>query len=154
MWGIKVRSRAPAKARGKPPGPPARLHRAAESRPLQVNQLIMVGQWWRLITPAFLHGSVMHLAVNSMSLNNLGPAVEGTTGHARFVAIYGVAALAGTAASFFFSAAPSLGASGARCACAGGPEGAALRIRCSAAQRPAVALVATASELLARAEPT
>jgi membrane associated rhomboid family serine protease len=47
---------------------------------LQVNTLMMAGQWWRLLTPAFLHGNLMHLAVNCYSLNNLGPPVEGAAG--------------------------------------------------------------------------
>jgi membrane associated rhomboid family serine protease len=47
---------------------------------LQANALIVAGQWWRLLSPAFLHGSVAHLAMNSYSLNNLGPAVESKTG--------------------------------------------------------------------------
>ena len=49
-------------------------------RPLQLNAAILAGQWWRLLTPAFLHGSLAHLAVNSFSLNNLGPTVESTAG--------------------------------------------------------------------------
>ena len=48
--------------------------------PLQVNALILAGQYWRLLTPAFLHGSITHLAVNCFSLNNLGPTVEATAG--------------------------------------------------------------------------
>lgn len=46
----------------------------------QINALIVAGQWWRLLTPAFLHGNLMHLVVNSYSLNNLGPTVERTAG--------------------------------------------------------------------------
>ena len=55
-----------------PPRPPP-------PRP-QHNALIAAGQWWRLLTPAFLHADVIHLAVNSASLNNLGPLVEATAG--------------------------------------------------------------------------
>lgn len=46
----------------------------------QANALIQVGQWWRLLTPAFLHGGISHLLVNMYSLNNLGPVVESTAG--------------------------------------------------------------------------
>lgn len=54
--------------------------RVRSPAPSQVNSLIVAGQWWRLLTPALLHGNLMHLAVNSYSLNNLGPSVESTAG--------------------------------------------------------------------------
>jgi membrane associated rhomboid family serine protease len=47
---------------------------------VQANPLVAAGQWWRLLTPAFLHANLAHLAVNSYSLNNLGPPVEAATG--------------------------------------------------------------------------
>ena len=81
--------------------------------PSQINALILQGQWWRLMTPAFLHGNLIHLAVNCYSLNNLAPVVEGVGGGRRLLAVYLAAALAGNVASFYGSAAPSLGASGA-----------------------------------------
>lgn len=34
------------------------------------------GQWYRLLTPVVLHGSVPHLVVNSLSLNSVGPVVR------------------------------------------------------------------------------
>ena len=85
----------------------------ASASPPQVNQLIVAGQWWRLVTPAFLHGSLIHLAVNCASLNNLAPVIEATAGKGRFAAIYLAAAVAGNVASFYGSSSPSLGASGA-----------------------------------------
>jgi membrane associated rhomboid family serine protease len=80
---------------------------------VKVNSLIAAGQWWRLATPALLHGSLTHLAVNCYSLWNLAPTVERLTGSPRLAAVYAAAALAGNAASYFGSPAPSLGASGA-----------------------------------------
>jgi hypothetical protein len=62
------------------PTPPCPICSPACSAPLQVNALILAGQYWRLLTPAFLHGSITHLAVNCFSLNNLGPTVEATAG--------------------------------------------------------------------------
>lgn len=79
----------------------------------KVNQLILNGQYWRLITPAFFHGNLMHLAVNCYSLYNIAPALERLTGKKRLVVAYLVAAVAGNVASFYGSPAPSLGASGA-----------------------------------------
>jgi len=79
----------------------------------KVNQLIVAGQYWRLITPAFFHGNLMHLAVNCYSLYNIAPSLERLAGSPRLVVTYMVAALAGNVASFYGSPAPSLGASGA-----------------------------------------
>jgi membrane associated rhomboid family serine protease len=73
------------------------------------------GQYYRLITAAFLHGSVAHIAVNMFSLWLLGPPLEQRLGRARFVALYVVGALGGSAASYLFNAPNALGvgASGA-----------------------------------------
>jgi uridine nucleosidase len=79
----------------------------------KVNQLIIAGQWWRLVTPAFFHGNIMHLVVNCYSLYNIAPALEGLCGGKRLIVTYLAAAVAGNVASFYGSAAPSLGASGA-----------------------------------------
>eukprot|EP00197_Chlamydomonas_leiostraca_P007864 CAMPEP_0202860592 /NCGR_PEP_ID=MMETSP1391-20130828/2243_1 /ASSEMBLY_ACC=CAM_ASM_000867 /TAXON_ID=1034604 /ORGANISM="Chlamydomonas leiostraca, Strain SAG 11-49" /LENGTH=299 /DNA_ID=CAMNT_0049539791 /DNA_START=224 /DNA_END=1123 /DNA_ORIENTATION=- len=79
----------------------------------KVNALISAGQWWRLLTPTFLHSSVFHLCINSYALNSIGPHVELVGGHARFGAVYAVSALTGTLASFVFTPSPSLGSSGA-----------------------------------------
>lgn len=78
------------------------------------NPAIDAGQWWRLITPMFLHGSLLHLAFNSWALYALGPQVESVYGTDRFVALYGLAGLAGGIASYAFNPnALSVGASGA-----------------------------------------
>lgn len=34
------------------------------------------GQWYRLLTPVVLHGSLTHLMVNSMSFSSVGPVVS------------------------------------------------------------------------------
>lgn len=78
----------------------------------QDNQLIRAGQWWRLITPVALHANLMHLVTNNYSLNSLGPAVEMLSGRPRFLTVYAASAVAGSAASFAFSPASSVGASG------------------------------------------
>ncbi len=73
------------------------------------------GEYYRLITAAFLHGGLLHLVLNMYALFFLGPPLEQAFGRARFTAVYLVAALGGTAASYAFSppSQPSLGASGA-----------------------------------------
>jgi rhomboid protease GluP len=46
------------------------------------------GEWWRLITPIFLHGGLIHFGFNSFVLMQLGPLVEEEYGTERFWAIY------------------------------------------------------------------
>lgn len=77
------------------------------------NQAIVNGEYWRLITPLFLHGGLLHLGFNSYFLYIVGRGVERAYGTARFLAIYFLAGLAGTVASFALSRANSIGASGA-----------------------------------------
>lgn len=73
------------------------------------------GEWWRLITSAFLHGSFLHIAFNMYVLFALGPSLERILGHGRYIVLYITAALGGSVASYVFSDANvvSVGASGA-----------------------------------------
>lgn len=73
------------------------------------------GEYYRLITAAFLHGGLLHLALNMYALYLFGPPLEQALGRVRFAALYVIAALGGSALSYAFSnpAQPSLGASGA-----------------------------------------
>jgi membrane associated rhomboid family serine protease len=73
------------------------------------------GEYYRLLTAAFLHGSVIHIALNMYALYLFGPPLEAAFGRARFLALYLVSALGGSAASYAVAAynTPSLGASGA-----------------------------------------
>jgi rhomboid protease GluP len=72
------------------------------------------GEWWRLYTSTFLHGGLLHLAVNMYGLYLLGTFTEDVLGSARFLAVYLVAGLGGAAASTWLGrAALSVGASGA-----------------------------------------
>jgi rhomboid protease GluP len=68
---------------------------------------------WRLLCPAFLHASVVHIALNGYSFAALAPFVERIWGSARFLVVYVVAAIAGCALSSRSSGAVSVGASGA-----------------------------------------
>ncbi len=78
---------------------------------MKINPLILRGQFWRLITPVFLHGSILHLGFNMYALNVLGPELERHYGHWRFLALYFLAGFVGNVASFMFSSNPSLGSS-------------------------------------------
>lgn len=73
------------------------------------------GEWWRLVTSAFLHGSFLHIAFNMYVLFALGPTLERILGHGRYLVLYLLAALGGGVASYAFSdiRTVSVGASGA-----------------------------------------
>ena len=72
------------------------------------------GEWWRLITAAFLHASLIHLGMNMLVLWFIGAPVEQAIGRGRFLAIYMVSGLAGSAGAIIFSPnAVTVGASGA-----------------------------------------
>jgi rhomboid protease GluP len=78
---------------------------------MKSNQLIITGQYWRLITPMFLHGSILHLGFNMYALYILGRRVERFFGSDRFLGLYLLAGIAGNMFSFFFTTSPSLGSS-------------------------------------------
>lgn len=73
------------------------------------------GAWWQLITSAFSHIDVLHIGLNMLALWFLGPQLERVVGRARFVALYLLSALAGSAAVLWLSSPDTmtLGASGA-----------------------------------------
>ncbi len=73
------------------------------------------GEWWRLLTSGFLHGGLIHLALNMFVLFILGQVLEPAIGTARFVAVYLVGLIAGGVGALLMSE-PELftvGASGA-----------------------------------------
>jgi rhomboid protease GluP len=78
---------------------------------MKVNDLIAQGEYWRLFTPMFLHGSILHVGFNMYALFIFGPGLERHFGHSRFLALYLLSGFAGNVASLMFSAAPSLGSS-------------------------------------------
>lgn len=73
------------------------------------------GGWWQLITSAFTHSEVMHIGFNMLALYFLGPSLEQILGRARFLAVYLVSALAGSAFVMWLSPPfiSTVGASGA-----------------------------------------
>lgn len=72
------------------------------------------GEWWRLITAAFLHYGPLHLGMNMLVLYIIGPALEEYLGHGRYALLYLVAGLAGSAGALVWSPnALTVGASGA-----------------------------------------
>lgn len=85
----------------------------------KVNPLILEGEWWRFLTPIFLHIGFLHLVMNTIGLYFIGTAVESIFGRVRFLLIYLIAGFGGTVASFIFSPNLSAGASGAIFGCFG-----------------------------------
>jgi membrane associated rhomboid family serine protease len=76
--------------------------------------LVAAGDWWRLITSAFLHANVLHIGMNMLALWWFGRELEAYIGSLRFALFYFVCALAGSAGSLI--AEPNvvaIGASGA-----------------------------------------
>lgn len=65
-------------------------------------QLIDAGQWWRLITPVFVHIGFTHLLVNSLTLYFMGLYIEEIFGHWRMLIIYLLSAFVGNLASAVF----------------------------------------------------
>jgi len=77
----------------------------------KINEFIMQGEVWRLLTPALLHGSILHLAVNMYALYIIGNQLERFYRPGRFILLYVLSAFAGNVLSFVLTPAPSLGAS-------------------------------------------
>jgi rhomboid protease GluP len=78
------------------------------------NAEIAQGQWWRFITPIFIHIGLLHLLFNSYALWIVGPQVEKLYGSASFVVLYMLTGIAGVAGSYFYHPySISAGASGA-----------------------------------------
>jgi len=72
------------------------------------------GDWWRLITAAFLHASIVHIGFNMLALWWFGAPVESYLGRARFIGLYLVSGLAGSAGALVLTPhAVTVGASGA-----------------------------------------
>jgi membrane associated rhomboid family serine protease len=107
---------------------------------------IAAGQWYRMITSAFLPGTgnlgLLDIAFNMWALYIVGPAMERVLGGVRYLAVYMASALGG-ALSFYFIAPPNLpalGASGAIFGLFGGWFVLARRLRLD--WRPVAAVIA------------
>jgi rhomboid protease GluP len=83
------------------------------------NLAIKAGEYYRILSSVFLHGSVTHLLLNMYSLWNTGPMVMnisnilGRNSVADFLTVFFVSGVLGSIFSYLFTLNPSLGASGA-----------------------------------------
>jgi membrane associated rhomboid family serine protease len=72
------------------------------------------GEWSRLLTAAFLHYGPFHLLLNMLALYWFGSALEQRIGSGRFLLLYLVSGLAGSAGALLLDpTTPTVGASGA-----------------------------------------
>ncbi|MHB9860424.1 rhomboid family intramembrane serine protease [Streptomyces sp. YIM S03343] len=73
------------------------------------------GQPYRLLTSMFLHGGFIHILFNMLSLWWIGGPLEAALGRARYLALYLVSGLAGSALTYLIAppTTASVGASGA-----------------------------------------
>jgi membrane associated rhomboid family serine protease len=80
------------------------------------NQFIglAAGEWWRLVTAGFIHSGLIHLGFNMLLLWWFGAPLEQGLGRGRYIALYGVSLLAGSAGAILVTPqSPTVGASGA-----------------------------------------
>jgi membrane associated rhomboid family serine protease len=76
--------------------------------------LVAHGGWYRLVSAMFLHASIVHIAFNMFALWVIGRPVEQYLGPVRYVGLYLVSGLAGSAGALLQAPlSPTVGASGA-----------------------------------------
>ncbi|MGD0053377.1 MAG: rhomboid family intramembrane serine protease [Vulcanimicrobiaceae bacterium] len=76
--------------------------------------VLLDGQWWRIVTGAFLHGEIAHIALNMFALFQVGRFVEMLYGKLRFALIYAIALVgSGLAVVYLTPDEVTIGASGA-----------------------------------------
>lgn len=59
-----------------------------QGRLAKINACISQGEYWRLVTPMFLHHDIIHLLVNCYSLHLLGPPLEAALGPTQYLILY------------------------------------------------------------------
>jgi membrane associated rhomboid family serine protease len=73
------------------------------------------GAYWQLLTSMFTHTAIWHIGFNMVALWVLGPQLEAVLGRARFLTVYLLSGLTGSAFAYWLAAPQSamIGASGA-----------------------------------------
>ncbi|MBR2834036.1 MAG: rhomboid family intramembrane serine protease [Bacilli bacterium] len=74
---------------------------------------ILNGEYYRLLTGMFLHANIVHLLLNMYALYVIGAQLESFLGRYKYLFVYILSGLGGSALSIFFSSGFSVGASGA-----------------------------------------
>ncbi|KAJ0098383.1 hypothetical protein Patl1_21479 [Pistacia atlantica] len=78
----------------------------------KINDLILVGEWWRLVTPMFLHSGLCHIALGCWALLTFGPQVCKNYGSFTFLLIYTLGGFSGNLTSFLHTPEPTVGGTG------------------------------------------
>ncbi|XP_031117666.1 RHOMBOID-like protein 9, chloroplastic [Ipomoea triloba] len=78
----------------------------------KINDLILIGEWWRLVTPMFLHSGVLHMALGIWVLLSFGPPVCKAYGSFTFFLIYVLGGISGNLISFLHTPEPTIGGTG------------------------------------------
>ncbi|KAK4477704.1 hypothetical protein RD792_016953 [Penstemon davidsonii] len=78
----------------------------------KINNLILSGEWWRLITPMFLHSGIFHIALGSWVLFTFGVEVSKVYGSFTFLLIYILGGISGNLISFLHTPYPTVGGTG------------------------------------------
>jgi membrane associated rhomboid family serine protease len=111
LWEISVAGSSMLSFAPSGPG----VERVLEMGALFPAAVLQGGQWWRIFTSAFLHGGLLHIGVNMISLWNLGRFIEFALGSWRTLVVYVVSLVAAGLGVVFLSPPTTftLGASGA-----------------------------------------
>lgn len=78
----------------------------------KINHLIILGEWWRLLTPMFLHSGIFHVALGCWMLLTFGPRVCREYGSFTFFLIYVLGGISGNLTSFLHIPDPTVGGTG------------------------------------------
>src|ERR1700727_1309678 len=70
------------------------IERVLQEGSLYPAAVLQNGQWWRIITSGFLHGGLVHIGVNMLSLWFLGRFIEYALGPWRMLLVYAVSLVA------------------------------------------------------------
>ncbi len=66
-------------------------------------RILLYGEWWRLVTAALLHGSIMHLIFNCFALWRAGILLERLIGWRWFAGLFCISAIGGSVASLLIN---------------------------------------------------
>ncbi|XP_058179261.1 RHOMBOID-like protein 9, chloroplastic isoform X1 [Rhododendron vialii] len=78
----------------------------------KINHLILLGEWWRLVTPMFLHSGIFHIALGCWMLLTFGPRVCRAYGSFTFFLLYILGGISGNLTSFLHIPDPTVGGTG------------------------------------------